>query len=324
MEQKIKQIIKKQFNAKVLDVTPTNGGFSHSMFFVKIDKKPSEVVCRFSNPTNQKELDLRKEIFILKKFSEKGVPTPKIFSFLPSKSLKENDVMILKKIDGIRLDTIWSSLTKQEKIQITEEIGKILKKIHSIKLPKFGRLKEGGEVEQELDFKFKNSEISSEHSDFLRKEFAKHFLEIGKLFSFKEVNAQQVLKIISFIMKNKKEIDYSGKPTLIHGDFMTGHIFVKKENNSYQIVGIIDVEFAEPSSPEFDFVKLHRQGFFEDKELFSALKKGYGEINQKAVKIFRVIRDLEFAQVLIFSGNLTKGNEILNRLENFVDGKNNL
>ena len=96
---------------------------------------------------------------------------------------------------------------------------------------------------------------------------------------------------------------------------MLGHIFVKKEKEKYQITGIIDVEFAEPSSPEFDFIKLHRQGFFEDKELLEALKKGYGEINEKAVEIFRMIRDLEFAQVLIFSGNSKKGNEIINQIE---------
>ena len=249
----------------------------------------------------------------MESLSHQGIPVPKVISF--DKSETDLDIAIIEKVEGIRLDTLWDSLTKQEKVQITEEIGKILRKIHSIKLPKFGRLKEGGEVEQEPDFKFKNSELPSEYSDFLRKEFEKHFYEIGKLFSFKEIDSEQILKIISFVLNNKEEIEYTGKPTLIHGDFMLGHIFVKKEKEKYQITGIIDVEFAEPSSPEFDFIKLHRQGFFEDKELLEALKKGYGEINEKAVEIFRMIRDLEFAQVLIFSGNSKKGNEIINQIE---------
>ena len=96
---------------------------------------------------------------------------------------------------------------------------------------------------------------------------------------------------------------------------MTGHLFVKKENFEYKIVGLIAFELAKASAPSNDFIKLHRQGFFDNLELKEALEQGYGKINEKAVKIFRIIRDVSFAQVLFESGSKELAIKIIKETE---------
>ena len=100
---------------------------------------------------------------------------------------------------------------------------------------------------------------------------------------------------------------------------MTGHLFVDKINEEYEIVGIIDFEFASSYSPEYDFIKLHRQGFFDDVELKRALKEGYGEINEKAVEIHRLTRDVAFAWTMLESGNEKLAEETLQKVEKKLD-----
>jgi|GEM_PF-1917127 len=319
MEDKIRKILKEELNAQVLKIKATSGGYSHHMYELEIDKEPFSLLIRFSNNSEKKERDLRKEVFVLKKLSEAGIPVPKIHIFRKNESKDESDYMLIEKISGIRLDTIWENLTNDEKISITTKVGQLMKKIHSIRLEKFGYLEEDGKIDSDDSFKFKTAGKQKEYSPFLRELFKQSFKDMARLASYKHIKEKSILKFINFIIENKAKIDYSEEPILIHGDMALGHIFVEKIKNEYQITGLIDVEFAEPSSPEYDFIKLHRKGFFDNPELKEALKQGYGEINEKAVCIHRIMRDFAFAQVLFESGDNELAEKVLKETEERIE-----
>jgi aminoglycoside phosphotransferase (APT) family kinase protein len=319
MEDKIKKIIKKEFGIDPREIKQTSGGFSHHMYEVLIDKEPFSLLIRFSNNSEKKERDLRKEVYVLEEMKKAGAPVPKIYIFRKNEEKEEHDYMLIEKIRGIRLDTIWNGLSKEEKIEITRKIGQLMKKIHSIQLGKFGNLEEEGHIEVETQFKFKTVGEQHEYSPFLRQFFKDHFKDIALLFSYEHIKPEFITKLIQFIAKNKKEIDYKGPPVLIHGDMHPGHIFVEKTNGEYEITGLIDVEFAEPSCPEYDFIKLHRTGFFDDPDLKKALKEGYGKINEKAVLIYRIMRDVGYARVLFDSGNNELAEKILKETEERIN-----
>ena len=61
-----------------------------------------------------------------------GVPVAQVYTCKREDHEDHHDVVILEKLKGTRLDTLWDSLTKKEKIQITEKIGKLMKKIHHL------------------------------------------------------------------------------------------------------------------------------------------------------------------------------------------------
>ncbi len=307
MEDKIKEIIEREFNAQILEIKRITDGYSHYMYLVKINKEPEEVIIRFSN-NKKKDVGLGKEKFIIELLRENNIPAPKIYAF-------DDEYMVLEKLKGIRLDTIWDSLAKQEKIQVTKEIGKLLSKIHSIKFEEFGKIESEGKIKSDEAFNFRKMGEKPEHDPYLRQYLIDIFDDCARLLSYPHISKEFMEKIISYYIRNLGKIDYDGKATLVHADFMTGHIFVEKTGDEYKITGIIDFEFARSHAPEYDFIKLHRQGFFDDEEIKQALKEGYGEINEQAVEFHRLTRDLGFAWAMVESGNKKLSDEKIKELE---------
>lgn len=318
MKNKIKEIIRKEFNAKVMGIKEIKEGYSHYMYDVKINKKPCEVIIRFSNNIEQ-GVSIMKEKDVMNLMSKKKIPVPKIYAFYFPEKDKKKSYLILEKFKSKRLDTIWHSLSLSEKKQITKEIGKLLLKIHSIKFNEFGELREGLYIKPDKSFQFRKQGNVIEYSSFLRQLFVESFKDLARLISYKIVKPDFFSKFMLYLTKNLDKFDYKGKPVLIHNDFMIGHLFVEGIKGEYKITGLIDFEFAYSHSPEYDFIKLHRQGFFEDLELKKSLLQGYGKINEKAVEIYRLIRDMGFAQVMLDCGDNKTANKIIRQLEYKLD-----
>ena len=139
MEQRIFEIVKKEFEANVLEIKRIIEGYSHYMYEVKTDKSPEIIIIRFSNNIKN-TCNLGKEKYIIDLLRQNNIPAPRILAFYFPKDKKEEGYMILEKIKGIRLDTIWNSLDKEEKRKITKKIGEFLSKIHQIKLKEFGAI----------------------------------------------------------------------------------------------------------------------------------------------------------------------------------------
>lgn len=307
MEDKIPEIVKREFKAKTLEIKRITEGFSHYMYLIKINQAPFEVIVRFSNNRDE-EVSLEKEKFIIETLRKNRIPAPRILAF-------SKEYMILEKMPGDRLDLIWNNIDKNEKIYLTEKMGRILRDIHSINFEKFGPIKSNGQIDVDSSFKFRRVGIQLEYNPWIReviKQFSKNY---ARLLSYSHIDKKLMMKINMYILKNLKYINYTGKPTLIHGDFQKGHVFVKKIDGEYKIVGIIDFEFANSSAPEYDFIKLHREGFFEDKKLLNALERGYGRsIDKKALLTYKLMRDTGFAQVVLDAGNKKLSDKILKNL----------
>jgi aminoglycoside phosphotransferase (APT) family kinase protein len=318
MEDKIKQIIERELNAETLEIKRITEGYSHHMYLVKIDKKPFEVIVRFSN-NKDKTHGLGKEKYVIETLQKNNIPAPKIFVF-------HEDYMILEKFNGIRLDTVWDSLPKSEKIQITEELGKLLSKIHSIKLETFGEVQENGHIKSDMEdtFKFRKEGEPLQFNPFLREVLVAGGKDFSRLIAYKHLTAEFVAEYIKYLYKNLDKIDYEEYPVLCHGDFHQGHIFIEKTNDNYKIIGLIDFEFARAYPPEYDLLKLHRNGFFDDPELKQALIKGYGKINESAVEIHRLIRDMGFAQVMLDAGNRELSNKTLEKIKQTIGFQGNV
>lgn len=314
MENRIPGIIKKEFNANTLEIKRINEGFSHYMYDVKINKAPFDIIVRFSNNT-QKGSNLGKEKYVIDLLKSNGLPVPKIYAFHHPKEKKEEGYIVMEKFKGIRLDTIWDSLSKDERIQITKEMGKILAKMHLISLNDFGNIEEDGNIKGDEPFKFRKTGESLQFNRFART-WLKHNLEdIARLASYPHISKKFISDLLSYLIQNLDVIKYDGRPKFIHCDFMPGHIFVEKKDVRYVITGIIDFEFAQSYSPDYDFIKLHRAGFFDDHEIKQALIDAYGPVNEKAIEIHRLTRDVGFAWAVLEAGNKELCDKVLKKVE---------
>ena len=138
---------------------------------------------------------------------------------------------------------------------------------------------------------------------------------IARLASYYYISKKFIADFLAYIVQNLDLIRYDGTPRLIHGDFMPGHIFVERESGEWKIIGIIDFEFAQAYAPEYDFIKLHRAGFFDDPDLKKALIESYGPISEEAIKIHRLIRDLGFAWAVLEAGDKKLSDGVLRSIE---------
>jgi len=319
MEDKIKQIVEREFNAKALNIKRINEGYSHFMYDVTLDKEPKEVIVRFSNDIKE-STSLAKEKYIMDTLAERNIPVPKIYAFDSSNELNKGGYMVMQKLPGKRIDEIWNSLTDKQKEKVTIKIGELLARIHEIKLPSFGQIQEGGKIDTKPHFEFRKLGEKMKYSLFLRELFDDFFFDISGLLSHKYASPKFISDFVFYILSNLDKIDFNGEPTLLHADYMPGHLFVEEKDGEYEITGLIDFEFALSYAPEYDFIKLHRNHFFDDEKLKRALEKGYGRaINEEAVEIYRLMRDLQFASVILGSGDKETADKVLKDLEEKIN-----
>lgn len=321
MEDRIKTIIKKDLKSKVRSMEKINEGYSHFNYLVKISKSPGEVILRFSNNIGEEE-SLLKEKYVIELLRKNNLPVPKILAFhFPEKDRKKG-YMIISKIPGERLDKIWYKLTKKEKELVAEKIGRLMRDMHKIKFNSFGKIKEKGDISEDISFKFKPKGEKKETDPCLRNILKDFFIDFSRIASYDEVKNNQLSKISKYITSKKELLKNKEKPVFNHGDLMPGHIFVKKFNNDWKITGIIDFEQAEAYSREKDFIKLHRNKFFEIPELKKALLRGYKEkIDEEKIKLLRIMRDLQFSFVVRDSGSKELSDKKMNEFNELIKKK---
>ncbi len=297
----LKRILRKHFpKNKILEISRISEGYSHYMYDCTLDNK--NVILRISF-NRKEEVNIHKEEWMIKQYKKTGAPVPKIYAV---KSEKDFDYMLLEKFKGENLEKIWTNISRKEKIQVGEEIGKLLKKLHSITFKEFGEITDKG-LKVEESFKFRQAGKAVKMSPWVAKLFKDCFVDFSKLIAQDLVTKEQSAQIVKYLHSHTPMIKKC-KPVLAHMDFNLGHLFVQKINKKWKITGLIDFEFAKAYAPEFDFIKLHRSGVLEDKKVKQAIKKGYGNKLHKdfddVVLAYRISRDIGFVAYVAKAGNI--------------------
>jgi|GEM_PF-722134 len=167
-----------------------------------------------------------------------GVPTPKVL--LVAKALVNNDSItfcIEEKLPGRPLDELFKDTkSKAELDSIIKQIGKVLSRIHEVKIDGFGYLQPDG-----TDWDIPFSKIML---DLIEKED-----ELLKVFDKFRIPQSKVKESLALLVENTDLYKYE-TPSLVHGDFGPPHILV----NDGSITGIIDMQDCSGNHPVFDFV----------------------------------------------------------------------
>ncbi len=307
-EEQIRGIIKKHFsNWEIKDIKRINEGYTHYMY---------ECVCEIKNKVinfilrigfNKKDFSIAKELWVMKKYSEIGILAPKVYGSDVSRTEFPFDYVIMEKINGECLGKIWNNLNKKDKAEIAFLMGKLLAKLHSIRLDKFGRIDENGIIEEE-EFSFRKIPNAPLEPEWTTKLLSDTLKDFASIISFKLLTPKQSSDILHYLHSNIY-LTENAEPVLIHSDFHLDHIFVIKENGEWKITGICDFEFASSSAKEFDFVKIHRLGLLNDENFKKMLLKGYGieklhKEFDKVVKLYRIARDIGFAKYTARRGDM--------------------
>ncbi|MBU0570174.1 phosphotransferase [Patescibacteria group bacterium] len=201
-----------------------------------VKTKTGNVIVRFS----QEEDGFTLENWAIGESKKKDVPVPKILFVGDVKNgEKKIAVVVESKIAGNSLTSLIAKkqLSDKQIENIVNQAGEILAKIHSIVPSKFGRLHGTGV-----------GSCDTWGSYVLRPTTIEYLDKINKLAFQIKIPLKQIDSILKIIKANKKA--YSKiTPLLLHGDYVSDHVFVSDN----QISGIIDFGFCISGDPLYDF-----------------------------------------------------------------------
>jgi len=250
----IKNIIKSQFNEILIKITDKSEGYDHIVKIITTDN--NKYVLKSPKREN---LLIKNQVFASKSWLKAGVPVPRIL-------YHSEEVIIESFVEGTQLDKL--KITEKGKEKIYFQLGKIMKKMHSVKTKGYGPF-EGGKGGRYKTPKEYEKWIEKKLSESLK------LIKDKKLLSLKE---QKILK--KYLRENTK-FPSRIKFSLCHSDLCEEHIYIK-DGKINSIIDLADIKSDDPMS---DFRRISK---FNDRYLKQVIK-GYGKVNKNRIKFHRTL-----------------------------------
>jgi aminoglycoside phosphotransferase (APT) family kinase protein len=167
-------------------------------------------------------------------------------------------------LPGQELKTI--QLSKAKKRKLYSDLGKLLRRMHSIPVKGYGEI-------QNKKGKFGTWDV------FWENVYTKFMKEATKRRTF----TQNELKIIDSFFDNR--LRYPKKGRLLHVDIKPMHVLVAEN----KISGLIDFSDAMSGDPTFDFEQLY---FSSPKELFEVAIRSHGGVDRHRLSFYILMGEL--------------------------------
>jgi len=204
------------------------------------------------------------EYKVLEVLRNHGIPVAVPLAYEEKASHLGQSIFVQTAVPGKQL----SRSPLQESPEIYEDIGQMLKKIHEIKLPGFGKLEisDGQLKGQSVNWR---DSLSAYHPNKVSYIDAADYLQEHGFINSDEV--EKIKKAIASV----SEIELP-QASLLHNDVQPAHIFT----DGKKITGLIDMGGVSAGDPRFDIAKTH---YYLNKRFWLAFDKGYGELTQDSL-----------------------------------------
>jgi aminoglycoside phosphotransferase (APT) family kinase protein len=206
------------------------GGMFNTTYYVKTDND-DEIVIRIAPVDKRLLFNFEKDMMSAEPIFHKllhnnGVKTSNILKYSPFGEVIEREYIVSRYIKAIPMN--HPSLKLRPLTNVYREAGYLTAKMHSIKIEKFGWLREGG-ASCLFDTWF-------EFTAFFSGEIADK-LESNNLFKISDI------KLFRDIVIGAKDIlNEITEPHMTHTDLWQGNILVDKNRGKYQFAAIIDLD----------------------------------------------------------------------------------
>jgi len=235
----------------VIEITPIGHHDLKRHLVYRIKTEKQDYVIKFYYVKNRFE----SEVKALQLLKNSQVPVPEVIKY---GVIEGHEYIMYRYEDGITLDKVIHQIDSRNLVALYKQAGVYLKMIHAIgQNEAFGRLavQSYNSHKEAMDF-----DISRIYHHLERHEHPDEII-ISR--------GKQVLEY----EKKKMSIPIKG---LCHLDYGSRNILVKKVNNSYEIVKIIDFEQATITDIKRDLVYVY-QKFTKNEQDLRSFSKGYGE-----------------------------------------------
>ncbi len=268
------QVLAEKYNSiKVLSVLKCYGGEISKVFEIRTDTPVFSFIIKIY--PEKFHWKLEKEVYLYNLINKKiKIPIPKVIFFNDKKDILNKNYILFNKLEGKILNDKTFNLSDKEIYSIYSQMGKILRKIHSIKFDKYGYIGTKIIYPFQTNYQYMTSQFTKKLKEFKgEKKFINDYLEKN-----------------SYLFNNSKS------PVLCHNDYHEGNIMINKINNLWKITGIFDVENMLSGDALLDISKTFYYSIKKDNNKKKGFMNGYGSVPndfEKRLKLYRLYHALE-------------------------------
>jgi len=232
----IKNMIRTSINKEVESYHIISGGCANLNIRVQLKNQTPPLLLRIY--LRDKDAASREQK--ISEMLQGKIPVPKIY-FIGN--YEEYKFAICEFIDGITLRDLLLGDQEFDMHHIMSQCGDMLAKISSIQFPLAGFFDKDLNIQKE----FANNDLVNYAQNCLKQDIAKQ-----------QLKSDLILKIEKLLLEKKEFLPGNKEKNLVHADFDSSNILVQKIDNSWQIVAILDWEFAFSGSILCDIANMLR------------------------------------------------------------------
>jgi Ser/Thr protein kinase RdoA (MazF antagonist) len=257
-----KEIQKSFPKAKIISYNRFKEGLVNPTYKINIKNPKKTVVIKLYKIENLK--NIKKTIEIFDYLSKRKFPVPKIYS---NNIFENQGIVVLEHFRGENALELYNKSPNKIKQKLLENSGKLLRRLHKIKIPEFW-IHNKHEVKSEKEWikwtqlrvkkylKFAKENLDKKYYDFLKEEF------------------QDFLRLL------KKDVNF----VPLHWDYHLSNMITTKKG---EVVGLLDFDNAMKGH---SFADIGQSKYFirfwsKDYENFDYFLKGYGVKNKEQEKL---------------------------------------
>ncbi|MFC1928017.1 phosphotransferase family protein [Chloroflexota bacterium] len=301
-ESKVRRLAAQYYpNRRICSVECLHSSGRTRVYDVIFQNEPPVIVKLF--PSASEERAIRKfshERSVYGKLTGVGVPVPQILKSCEKSQEVGMPYCILTRLQGQPADNVLQHTNSWEDIKIFQALGTTLSKIHQIEAPWVGPVLLESVVPQHIDW-----------WQYLAS-MLKRFASGGRLSGDKEQATQYLRQAMSSMTEPIRL-------TLVHNDYTFHNILLSQLVNSWEVSGILDVEWAFYGDAEWDLACFYwylRQDYERYHQIFENFRSGYHGncaelpvLQFEKIKVYMLLRMLALSQDYpAFGGNF---NEVL-------------
>jgi aminoglycoside phosphotransferase (APT) family kinase protein len=171
------------------------------------------------------------------------VPCPEVLALDTARDLVPFDVLILSYVEGMRADTVWSSLDAAAQEQISEELGRICGVVHSLEWPVYGEFV--SVADQSL--------CSLRWTDIVCRKIERAYTRAAALSA---LPTRLLDGLVTALNDGDAVFGASSPPTLTHADLWLPNVVLRQDGGSWQVAALLDWEWSIVADASWEFANL--------------------------------------------------------------------
>lgn len=234
----------------VARVTPIGGGMQNSNFRVDLEGRASPVLLRLYQHGRARA---DKEAALVAAYAPR-IRAPRILWRAPANPLTGHPYAVVEWVDGVRLDRALAAAGTAAHTALGRAVGAALAGVHTIAFPQAG---------------FLAGDLSIERPMIVDRDGLTGFLRASLVDGrgATRVAPELTAALLDLVTREGGRLDaWSGAASLVHADFGMSNILVRGSGTQWDVVGIVDWEFAFSRTPAFDFGNLLRPPLDDDED----------------------------------------------------------